>query len=152
MSRKITMETNVMMKEIRQLISEGKTVTITAKGHSMNPFIRHLKDQVTLGPWRNEDIRKGSAVLVLTDKGDYVLHRIVKRTGNALTLEGDGNVGLNENSCTDKVIGILYSVTRNGRIYPTDGFVWRTYSLLWSIIRPIKRYPLHIWRRLQRHS
>ena len=46
------------------MISEGKTVTITVKGNSMNPFIVHMRDQMTLGPWKDEDIRKGTVALV----------------------------------------------------------------------------------------
>ena len=56
------------MEEIRELISKGKTVTIRAKGNSMNPFIEHLRDSITLGPWKDEDIRKGCVALVRTQK------------------------------------------------------------------------------------
>ena len=48
-----------MMQEIAQLISEGKTVSITAKGYSMNPFVRHLQDILTIGPFEDSDIRRG---------------------------------------------------------------------------------------------
>ena len=64
MTKTITIDKAVMMEEIRKMISEGKTVTITLKGNSMNPFIVHLRDQMTLGPWKDEDIRKGTVALV----------------------------------------------------------------------------------------
>ena len=64
-----------MMQEIAQLISEGKTVSITAKGYSMNPFVRHLQDILTIGPFEDSDIRKGTAALVRTTKGEYVFQR-----------------------------------------------------------------------------
>ena len=53
----------IMMEEIRSLISEGYTVEITAKGYSMNPFIMHLRDIIVLGPWKDEEIRKGAGLL-----------------------------------------------------------------------------------------
>ena len=137
-----------MMQEIQQLISEGRTVSITAKGYSMNPFIRHLQDTITIGPWKDADIREGTAALVRTTTGDYVFHRIIARNGDNLVLEGDGNVGLKEKATVDNVIGIMHSITRNGRVYTSDSLIWKTYSLFWRIISPVKRYPIAIWRRL----
>ena len=137
-----------MMQEIQQLISEGKTVSITAKGYSMNPFIRHLQDTITIGPWKDADIREGTAVLVRTTTGDYVFHRIIARNGDNLVLEGDGNVGLKEKATVNNVIGIMHSITRGGREYTSGSLTWKTYSLLWRLLSPVKRYPLAIWRRL----
>ena len=92
MTKTKTIDKAVMMEEIRQMISEGKTVTITLKGNSMNPFIVHLRDQMTLGPWKDEEIRKGTVALVKDIYGNYLIHRIINREGNKATLLGDGNV------------------------------------------------------------
>ena len=58
MTKTIVKDKTTMMEEIRTLISEGKTVSLTVKGNSMNPFIVHLRDQIILGPWKDEDIKK----------------------------------------------------------------------------------------------
>ena len=47
MSKKITIDKLNMFEEISKLTAEGKTVSLTAKGYSMNPFIFHLRDQIT---------------------------------------------------------------------------------------------------------
>ena len=148
MAKSITKDKGIMMQEIQQLISEGRTVSITAKGYSMNPFIRHLQDTITIGPWKDADIREGTAVLVRTTTGDYVFHRIIARNGDNLVLEGDGNVGLKEKATVDNVIGIMHSITRGGREYTSESLTWKTYSLFWRLLSPVKRYPLAIWRRL----
>lgn len=148
MEKKLTISKEVMMEEIRALISEGRTVSITAKGYSMNPFIRHLEDQITIGPYEDSQLKKGAAVLALTTTGNYVLHRIIKRRDGLLTLNGDGNVGIIEEATTENVIGIMYSVRRNGREYPADGLIWKAYSWIWMLARPFRRYPIAIWRRL----
>lgn len=137
-----------IMSEIGKLISEGHTVTITAKGYSMNPFIVHLKDKLTLGPWEDHMIKKGTVVLVKDSRGNHVLHRIVRRQGNQIILMGDGNVGINERACTKDIIGMLTSITKKRRTYKTEGLTWRLYSWLWQLITPIKRYPLALWRKL----
>lgn len=137
-----------MMEEIRTLVSEGKSVTLTVKGNSMNPFIVHLRDRMTLGPWEDEDIRKGTVALVRDSRGNYVIHRIIKRDKNTVTLLGDGNIGFTETSTTADIIGIMKSVERKGRVWTKDSLVWRTYSWIWMVLTPLRRYPLAIWRRL----
>jgi hypothetical protein len=138
----------IMMEGIRDLISEGRTVSLTVKGNSMNPFLVSMRDQMTLGPWKDEDIRKGCVALVLDNRGNYLIHRIIRREENTVVLLGDGNIGFTETATLDNVIGIMYNVTRNGRTYTTESPVWRIYSWLWMALTPVRRWPLGIWRRL----
>ena len=137
-----------IMAEIVKLISEGHTVTITAKGYSMNPFIVHMKDEITLGPWEDQMIRKGAVVLVKDNRGMFVLHRIISRKGDQIRLMGDGNIGITEDAYTKNIIGLMTAVTKKGRTYKTEGLTWRLYSWFWQMITPMKRYPLALWRRL----
>ena len=138
----------LMMEEIRKLISEGRTVSLTVKGNSMNPFLVSLRDQMTLGPWKDEDIRKGCVALVKDIRGNYLIHRIIARDGNTVTLIGDGNVGLNEKAATDEIIGIMYSMTRKGKVWKADDRMWKLYSWFWMLILPVRRWPLGLWRRI----
>ncbi len=148
----IVKEQAVMMSEISRLISEGKTVTITAKGYSMNPFIVHLQDQITLGPWKDSQIKTGAVVLAKDSRGAYVIHRIIKREGNKLTLMGDGNIGMTESAQPKDVIAIMLSVTKKRRTYSVKSLRWRLYSCFWKLLRPIRRYPLALWRRTHRQQ
>ncbi|MBR5104597.1 MAG: S24/S26 family peptidase [Bacteroidales bacterium] len=143
----IIVDKKIMMEEIRTLISEGRTVELTAKGYSMNPFIMHLRDTIALGPWKDEDIRKGTVVLAQTTYGDYVVHRIISRDGETVTLLGDGNIGITEKAHIKDIIGRMYSVKRKERTYKVKGLAWRLYSWLWMQITPVKRYPLALWRK-----
>ncbi len=137
-----------MMKEISKLISEGKTVSITAKGYSMNPFIVHMRDQITLGSWTDDQIKKGSVVLVKDIRGCYLIHRIIKREGDMLTLLGDGNIGIIETAHVKDIIGLMHAVTKKGRTYSVKSLRWRLYSWFWKILTPVRRYPLALWRRM----
>ena len=137
-----------MMEEIRNLIAEGQTVTLTVKGNSMNPFIVHLRDQITIGPWKDEDIRKGCVALVRETRGNYVIHRIIRRDEKTVTLIGDGNVGMYEKATYDQIIGIMHSVTRKGKVWAVQSRIWRLYSWFWMLIQPVRRWPLGLWRRV----
>ena len=150
MAKTIIKDKTLMMEEIRTLISEGKTVTLTVKGNSMNPFMVHLRDQITLGPWKDEDIRPGTVALVRDVRGNYLIHRIIRRDEKTVTLLGDGNIGMTETATFDHIIGIMYSITRKGQTWSSDGPGWCTYSWIWKVLTPLRRYPLGLWRRLNR--
>lgn len=136
------------MEEIRSLIGEGKTVELTVKGYSMNPFMVNMKDKITLGPFTPDDIKTGTVALVLDTRGNYLIHRIIKIEENTVTLLGDGNIGQTETATKDNIIGIMYKVTKGKRTYTTDSFVWKTYSAIWKILTPVRRWPLALWRKL----
>lgn len=144
----IIKEQGVMMQEISRLISEGKTISISAKGYSMNPFIVHMKDQITLGSWTDDQIKKGAVVLVKDVRGCYIIHRIIKREGNVLTLMGDGNIGIIETAYVEDIIALMHAVIKKGRTYSVNSLSWRLYSWFWKLLTPVRRYPLAVWRRL----
>jgi len=150
MTKTIIKDKAVMMEEIRTLISEGKTVTPTVKGNSMNPFVVHMRDQMTLGPWKDEDICKGAVALVKDTKNNYLIHRIIKRENNIVTLLGDGNIRITETATLENVIGLMHSITRKGVCHTRKSRLWRFYSAVWMFLTPIRRLPLGIWRRLNR--
>ena len=97
---------------------------------------------------KEEEIRKGAVVLAKDLKGNYIIHRVIRREGDIVTLMGDGNIGLTEQAEVKDIIARMYSVKRKGRTYGTDGLIWRLYSWFWMLITPVKRYPLALWRRL----
>ena len=142
----------LMMEEIRTLISEGRTVSLTVKGNSMNPILVHLRDQMTLGPWKEEDIRKGCVALVKDTRGNYLIHRIIRRDKETVTLIGDGNVGLYETAEMGNIIGIMYSITRKGKVWNADDRLWKLYSWFWMLLLPLRRWPLGLWRRIFRKN
>ncbi len=146
--KRILADKSIMMEEIRQLISEGRTVSLTVKGNSMNPFMVNLRDQITLGPWKEEDLKKGTVALVRDVRGTHLVHRIIRKDENTVTLLGDGNIGFTETATLDNVIGIMYSVQRKGHVWSSKSLVWRCYSWIWMLLTPVRRWPLGLWRRL----
>lgn len=139
---------DLLIPEVAEFIRQGRTVTLTARGNSMNPFIVDRRDRVVLSPCTDAQLQPGAVVLALTDDHRYVLHRIVRRRGDELTLLGDGNLRQTERTNTGCVIGLLTAVIRKGRTYPTDGAVWLRYSRWWRRLTPARRWLLAIFRRI----
>lgn len=137
-----------LYKEIKKLVSEGKTVSMTVKGYSMNPLLAHQRDEITLGPWKDSDIRRGTVALVIDDRGSILIHRIIERIGDTIILEGDGNINLQEKTTVNNIAGIMHGITRNGHKYSADNLLLKIYSWLWVTFRRFKRYPLGLWRKM----
>ena len=144
----MVIEKAVMMEEIRGMVSEGMSVTITVKGNSMNPFIVDGRDQITLGPFEESELRRGCVALVRDVRGEYLVHRIIGREGDTIILLGDGNLRATEKALVSEVIAVVRSIERKGRNISTESFVWRAYSWVWMALKPVRRWPLGLWRRI----
>jgi len=143
----VKMANAVLMPEIAKLIEEGHTVTLRLRGFSMRPFLEDNRDKALL--IRPGQPKVGQPVLAEIEKGHFVLHRIIKIDGDAVTLRGDGN--LNDEHCRISDIKALATgFYRKGRdtMDSIDGMKWRTYSWIWMHLYPIRRWLLAFYRRI----
>lgn len=78
--------------------------------------------------------------------GRHILHRIVRRDGERLTLAGDGNYRITEQCTTRDVAGIAVRVIRaSGRVVGCDSPGWQLRSRLWLAIPPwLRRQVLRV--------
>ena len=120
---------------VRDTLLEGNTVRIAVNGQSMLPFFRS-GSTITLRPVREEDIRKYS--VVMADAGDaFVVHRIIEVGEQEVVLLGDGNYIGTERISRDKIYGVVDCSALH--IF---------FAKIWLWLRPVRRYPLAIFRRI----
>ena len=148
--RTIEIPNEILIPKVKEVIERGATATLRVKGHSMRIFLSNGRDLVTLVAPERENLRVGDVVLAEIQPKVYVLHRIIQRTQDQLTLMGDGNVGTTEACTINDVIGIVTLFYRKGRTKPdsVNGWKWKTYSRIWLTLTPFRRYILAIHRRL----
>ena len=132
--------------EVSQMLREGKPYAIYVKGYSMRPFIEHTRDRVFLE--RRDSYCVGDAVLAQIAPGHYVLHRIIEKHGEHLTLQGDGNLDQVEYCRQQDVSGVVTQYIRPRRIIPADDPKLVRRIRLWRRLRPIRRYLLFIYKAL----
>ena len=130
--------------EVSQMLREGKPYPIYVKGYSMRPFIEHTRDRVFLE--KRDTYNVGDAVLAQIAPGHYVLHRIIEKQGDNLTLQGDGNVKGVELCKEQDVSGVVTQYIRPHRIIPADDPKLIRRIKLWRKLRPIRRYLLFIYK------
>jgi len=133
---------DVLLGEVAAVLGEGREAVIIPTGNSMLPFIRGGVDRVVLR--RQEGVAVGDIVLVKIGER-YILHRVIAREGDALTLMGDGNVRGTESCRTENVIGTVAEIIRPSGCVRIPGR-----ARLWRMLKPIRRYLLALWRRLSR--
>lgn len=129
---------------VSEKLAEGHTAVIWVKGYSMRPFIEFGRDRVKLAPF--DELKVGDAVLAQIAPGHYVLHRIIRRDGERLTLQGDGNVFGEEHCLCSDVCGVVTEYIRPGRTLMASDKRLQRRIRLWRRLRPARRYLLWIYR------
>ena len=119
---------DMLFRECRRIMSEGRDVLLTAKGSSMYPFIRN-GDKVLVG--RKETYMKGDIVLALTSDGKYVMHRIYKKKTDGYYMVGDAQTQIEGPLRRDQIFALIIKVKRKGKIIRPGNFWWEFFGLIW---------------------
>ena len=135
MSNARTIANRELFSIVRDTLLEGSTVRIAVNGQSMLPFFRS-GSTITLRPIEEGDIRKYN--VVMADAGEsFVVHRIIEVGEEEVTLLGYGNYLGTERVARDKIYGIVDCSALH--IF---------FAKIWLWMRPVRRYPLAIFRRI----
>lgn len=130
----------VLLEDAAALMNEGREVTIRPLGNSMLPFIRGGRDSVRLK--RMPSVAVGDMLLVRLEGPRYVLHRLIEKDGDRLTLMGDGNLAGTESCTLADVMGTVTAIERGKRVVTPGNGRW------WRVLKPFRRYILAIYRRI----
>lgn len=111
-------------------IAQGRSVQFLLKGVSMYPLIRGGKDKIVLSPCSPGELRPMDVVL-FRYRGQHLLHRIIRRDGDLLTIKGDGSYVAMEVCNVYDVIGRVQAVIRpSGMEIPVVSWKWKLPSFI----------------------
>jgi len=140
---------NDIIPVIEECIANGTNIRIAVSGISMTPILHNLKDSVVLS--RPDNIKKYDIVLHRRENGQYIMHRIIKKKKDILTIAGDFETEKEHPVHESAVIAKVTAFCRNGKDYTPQDFIIRLYSVIWVFIFPIRHqvlYALNVIRRL----
>lgn len=148
--KQIQVPNEILIAEVKRVLEAGHSATFRVKGYSMRPFLETERDVVKIESTPPESIQVKDVVLAEIAPKQYVLHRVISRVDNLLTLRGDGNVRGVEHCKDTDVVGIATAFYRKGRNKPdlVSSFKWRFYSDCWLALTPFRRILLATYRRL----
>lgn len=146
--RKIAHFRDVDLLELsRALLEDGKSVRFQAKGRSMHPFIQD-GDIITVSPVENSSINIGDVVLYSPAEDTLIVHRVINKytEDNNLTMliKGDASFGSPESVNSQRVLGKIVSIERNGRERKLDTSLYRIIGLFLAAISPFRRWTCSI--------
>ena len=138
---------NDLMPIIKELIDGGSEVKMQVSGISMTPILHDIQDSVVLT--KPHKVKKYDIVLHQRENGQYILHRIIKKKGNVLTIAGDFEVEKEYPVYTEQIIAKVIAFTRNGKDYKPGDFIIRLYSFIWVMIFPLRQKVLFLMNLLR---
>ena len=98
----------------------------------MHPLIRGGKDEILLSPCSDKELKPMDVVL-FKYKGQHILHRIIRKEGKLLILQGDGSFTAKEECTTENVVGKVEAIIRpSGKEVYVDSWRWKLPSYIWS--------------------
>lgn len=132
---------------IKEKIDIGGTVQLPITGTSMLPLLVWGRDTVEL--IKCENPQKYDIIFYRRDDGAFVLHRIVGKNENGFILCGDNQVQ-KEYGITEKhIIAVVKSITRKGKTFNVDKFLYKLYVKLWTLILPLRNIILIPMRKIK---
>lgn len=126
------------MPVLREILSEGREVSLVITGSSMAPFLIHGRDEILIAPpegaWK-----KGDMAFFQRESGQYVMHRIcrVDRDGTCFLI-GDAQQVIEGPIQSEQIFGKITAVKRKGKwLHPGD-FWWEFFEHIWLNIIPLR--------------
>ncbi len=143
----MVLNNDLLFGNVIALLNEGKKVTIPVKGYSMLPFIIGERDLVVLEKPSGE-VKKDDIIL-FTQYGRYILHRVIDVQNNIAIIQGDGIIINKETADMDHIHGRVIKILRHGKreVDPyTPSMLKRVHC--WQKLGKLRRYPLWILRHI----
>jgi hypothetical protein len=136
---------DALLPIIREKISLGEEAVLKVKGTSMAPFfVTDLTNVVLVAP---KDLKRLDVVLFETEKGTYVLHRIIKSVEDHYLIEGDGLKHIDIVQKDQIIAKVSAFDTRGVTTNATDSrYLWKV--KWWVGLRFFRRYLLWLFRHL----
>jgi signal peptidase I len=109
----------------------------------MRPFIQD-GDLITVSPLQNSPVKVGDVVLYKTVDDQAIVHRVIQKTikdnKTVFFIKGDAAFSQPEEVDTERILGRVVAIERNGRKRKLDTKLYRIIGLLFAWLSPFSRW------------
>lgn len=142
-----TVDTRAYVSALRELVEEGKEVSMLIAGSSMAPFLVHRRDYIYFKkPERN--LRKGDMVFFERDSGQYVMHRIWKVKPDGYYIVGDAQNEIEGPVREEQIFAIITKVRRKNQWIAPGDFWWEFFEHIWIRMIPVRRIVMKLYAKI----
>lgn len=134
----------VLIPELLAVLDQADSVPLVVTGGSMTPFLAPGRDQVFLSKI-SRSLKRGDVILYRRDSGQYVLHRICRVRGGALSLVGDAQTIIEEGVRREQALALVTAVRRKGKLLKPGCFCWTFFEKIWIRMIPLRRLVVGAW-------
>lgn len=139
---------DALFSAMERQFAENRQAIFTVTGMSMWPFLCGGRDCVILKRCDTAKLRQGDVVLLQTQIGTYMLHRVTALKPDRFETTGDGNCfrdGFFPLSC---IRAQMSGCIRKGKTISCDARLWCAASAVWTRLYPVRRHLLRMLRAL----
>ena len=140
-----------LFSAIEELLAEGRQAAFTVTGMSMWPLLCHGRDQVVIEACQPDLLCRGDIILLQTRLGNYLLHRMTKKTDSGVVTTGDGNCFRDGEFPFLCVRAKVVSLVRNGKVIECSGWKWKAMSQIWMSLFPVRKLMFAVWSRIRKY-
>ena len=147
-------KSKALYEKIKPLLDEGQNLEIHPTGTSMFPLLES-RDSVLLKPLRDVcKVKKNDILLYRRESGLLVLHRLCKVKEDGYYFVGDNQTEVEGPLQASALLAVTTDICRHGRWFSVKHPVYRFFSRLWLLLRPVR--PLisrpigSVYRRIKR--
>ena len=144
-------DTNEYLSVIRELVQQGKEVSLIVTGNSMEPFLIHQRDTICFKNLESP-IKVGDMVFYQRTNGKFVMHRVYKVKSDELYMLGDAQRTVEGPIKESQVFAVVTKVKRNGKWLTPGSFWWEFFARFWIRIVPIRRIVLPLCTRRKHYE
>lgn len=131
-------DTKEYVSVLKELVEEGREVSLLISGSSMSPFLIHQRDYIYFKK-PDRKLRKGDMVFYQRASGQYVMHRIYRIKKNQYYMIGDAQSEIEGPLCEEQIFARITKVKRKGKMIAPGDFWWEFFEHVWLRMIPLRR-------------
>lgn len=131
-------DTREYVSVLRELVEEGREVSLLVSGSSMSPFLAHQRDYIYFKK-PDRELKKGDMVFYQRRSGQFVMHRIWKVKADKYYMVGDAQREIEGPLDRDQIFALITKVQRKGKWIQPGDFWWEFFEKVWINIVPVRR-------------
>lgn len=140
-------DTTEYIDALRTIIDEGKEVSMMLTGNSMSPFLIHQRDYICFRK-PDRDPVKGDMVFYQRPGGQYVMHRVWKRTNDGYYIVGDAQTQIEGPVRREQIFAVITKVRRKGKWIKPGDFWWEFFEHIWIRMVPVRRIVMKLYAKI----